>query len=97
MARRAGGGSRMVLPGVRTAVADYLRAFGQHWDSARSLAAADDLDAGRPVEVDGTTVWRAMFSDRYPRHGEQFIGDARRYLVTGPDAIELVDEPPTAR
>jgi hypothetical protein len=67
------------------------RAFGQHWESQRSLAIADDLDRGDPVTVDGEKIWQAMFGRRYPNRRDEFLGDKGLYTVTG-DRLTPADD-----
>jgi hypothetical protein len=83
MARRSGGRGGHNIPGLATALAAHSRAFGQHWESQRSLAFADALERGEPVTVDGEKIWRAMFERRYPTRWEEFMRDKGLYTVTG--------------
>lgn len=53
MARRASGSARLVVPGIRDALAESFATFAAQWNSERFRKMADDLAAGRPVEVTG--------------------------------------------
>lgn len=82
MARRDGGRGGHTIPGLSAALAADSRAFGRHWASQSSLDFADTVDRGEPVTVDGETIWRALFSRRYPGQWDEFIRDKGRYIVT---------------
>jgi hypothetical protein len=92
MARRASGAARIMVPGVRDALAESFGAFAAQWNSERYRKMADDLNAGRPVQVTGHQVWRALFDERHPRYGEQFMRDDRVYTVSGADTLDVVQE-----
>ena len=84
MARRSGGGrGGRTIPGLSAALSVWYRAFGQHWESQRSLDFADTLDRGEPVTVDGEKIWSAMFDRRYPNRQEEFMHDKSWYVVRG--------------
>lgn len=89
MARRASGAARIMVPGIRDALAESFGAFAAQWNSERFRQMADDLAAGRPVEVTGHQVWRALFDERHPRYAEQFMHDERLYRVSGPDQLDV--------
>lgn len=84
MARRSGGrGSGHDVPGLSAALSAWYRAFGQHWESQRSLDFADALDRGDPVTVDGEKIWSAMFERRYSSRRDEFLHDKGMYTVSG--------------
>jgi hypothetical protein len=89
MARRASGAARIMVPGIRDALAASFGAFAAQWNSERYRQAADDLYAGRPVQVTGQQVWKALFDPRHPRYGEHFMRDERTFTVSGPDQLDV--------
>jgi hypothetical protein len=91
MARRDGGRGGRTIPGLSAALSVWYRAFGQHWESQRSLDFADALDRGEPVTVDGEKIWSAMFERRYPGHRDEFLHDESLYVVAG-DRLTPADD-----
>ena len=89
--RRWQGSSRgRRIPGLGAALAEYLGAFGAKWDSREHAEGAEDVRAGRPVEVSGQTIWRATFDARRPDEYDELMLDKGMYRVLG-DQLEPVE------
>lgn len=90
MTRRVGAQRGRVVPGLSDAVADYCQRFADRWPTRAAIATADAAEHGKTIEIDGTTVWLALFRAGSPLAG-RFEHDEHRYTLTAPDELATAD------
>jgi hypothetical protein len=86
VSRRVGRGR--VVPGLSDAIATDARAFAGRWPTPDAVATADAAERGETLQVDGTTVWHALFAAKSPL-ADRFFKDENAYVLTAPDALEI--------
>lgn len=92
MARRSGTAG-VTVPGIREALADHCRAFGDYWDSSRFTVLADTLDRGDEITVSADTLAHALFE--LDPAAYRLAGQASRWrLAIGSDLLEPNDDAP---
>ena len=90
MARRPGGTGLLVVPGARTALADYVAEFAATWNSRLYASMAADLRTNVPVTVRARTVWKALAVAGFEEE-RLFRHDEHTYVIEG-DALSTIEE-----
>lgn len=91
MARRGGRGGRE-MPGLHDALLARARRFDAAWHReyqpvCGSCESVAELASGKPVTVNGETIWSAMFDRRDPARWDEFMHDKSWYLLTPGDRL----------